>query len=157
MAKQAVVYDYDTWQQLYVKNADQPAAPSSMTKIMTAYVIFQALDTGEISLDDRFRVSTNAYRREGSTMWLRLDTRISVEDLLKGAHRPIWKRCSGYLSGGTIWICCRICGTDECRSEANRYAQYTVCKSVRSSLIEIRHRDCRIYQQRTILRSYLVL
>ncbi len=83
-ADQAVVYDFETWQQLYVKNADQAMAPSSMTKIMTAYVIFQALAAGEIALEDRFRISNRAYRREGSTMWLGLDTRISVDKLLKG-------------------------------------------------------------------------
>ncbi len=83
-ADQAVVYDFETWQQLYAKNADQTMAPSSMTKIMTAYVIFEALSAGEIALEDRFRISSNAYRRPGSTMWLGLDTRISVDDLLRG-------------------------------------------------------------------------
>ena len=83
-AGQAVVYDYETWQILYTKNADQPMAPSSMTKIMTAYVVFDALEKGEVTLGQRLRVSERAYRPEGSRMWLGLDTRVSVDSLLKG-------------------------------------------------------------------------
>ena len=83
-ARQAVVYDFETWQLLYTKNADQPMTPSSMTKIMTAYIIFEAIENNEITLEQRFRITRNAFRREGSTMWLRLDTRVPVDDLLNG-------------------------------------------------------------------------
>ena len=83
-ADQAVVYDYETWQILYTKNADQPMAPSSMTKIMTAYIVFQALAAGEVDLEDRLRVSQRAFNPIGSRMWLGLDTTVSVDRLLNG-------------------------------------------------------------------------
>ena len=83
-ARQAVVYDFETWQLLYTKNADQPMAPSSMTKIMTAYVVFQALADGEVTLDQRLRISERAFDPVGSRMWLGLDTTVSVDQLLNG-------------------------------------------------------------------------
>ena len=83
-AGQAVVYDFETWQLLYTKNADQSMAPSSMTKIMTAYVVFQALEAGEIDLSQRLRITDQAYRHVGSSMYLRLGTTVSVDQLLRG-------------------------------------------------------------------------
>ena len=83
-ADQAVVYDFETWQLLYTKNADQPMSPSSMTKMMTAYVIFDALSAGEITLGQRMRVSERAYNPVGSRMWLGLDTTVAVDRLLNG-------------------------------------------------------------------------
>lgn len=83
-APQAVVYDYELWNVLFEKNADTRMAPSSMTKILTAYLIFEDLANGSLELSQRFRVSSNAYQREGSTMWLGLDTYPTVDQLLNG-------------------------------------------------------------------------
>ncbi len=83
-ADQAVVYDFETWQILYTKNADQPMSPSSMTKMMTAYVIFDALSAGEIDIEQRMRVSDLAFDPIGSRMWLGLNTTVSVDRLLNG-------------------------------------------------------------------------
>ena len=83
-ASQAVVYDFETWQLLYTKNADQRMAPSSMTKIMTAYVVFDALKAGEVRLDQRLRISERAFNPIGSRMWLGLDTTVSIDRLLNG-------------------------------------------------------------------------
>jgi len=83
-AKQAIVVDAETGTVLYEKNARQQMAPSSMTKVMTAYVLFNALRAGQITLDTEFRVSEKARRRGGSTMWLEQGQKVSVEDLLKG-------------------------------------------------------------------------
>lgn len=83
-APQAVVYDYELWNVLFEKNADTRMAPSSMTKILTAYLIFEDLSNGSLELSQRFRVSSNAYQREGSTMWLGLDTYPTVDQLLNG-------------------------------------------------------------------------
>ena len=83
-APQAVVYDYELWNVLFEKNADTRMAPSSMTKILTAYLVFEDLSNGSLELSQRFRVSSNAYQREGSTMWLGLDTYPTVDQLLNG-------------------------------------------------------------------------
>lgn len=83
-AKQAIVVDAETGTVLYEKNARQQMAPSSMTKVMTAYVLFNALRAGQLSLDTKYTVSEKARRRGGSTMWLERGQSVSVEELLIG-------------------------------------------------------------------------
>ena len=83
-AKQAIVLDYDTGAILLEKNADEQMPTSSMSKVMTAYMIFEALKKGDIALDSKFRVSERAWRMEGSKMFVELDKDIKVEDLIRG-------------------------------------------------------------------------
>lgn len=83
-AKQAIVVDAETGTVLYEKNARQQMAPSSMTKTLTAYVIFNALRAQQLTLDTEFTVSEKAWRRRGSTMWLERGQKVSVKDLLIG-------------------------------------------------------------------------
>ena len=83
-AKYAVIMDYETGAVLYEKNADEPTAPASMSKLMTVAVVFEKLKKGELSLDDPFAVSEKAWRMGGSKMWVRVDTSIVLEDLLRG-------------------------------------------------------------------------
>lgn len=83
-AKQAIVVDAETGTVLYEKNARQQMAPSSMTKVMTAYVLFNALRAGQVTLDTEYVVSEKARRRGGSTLWLEQGQRVSVEELLIG-------------------------------------------------------------------------
>ncbi|MGE4658333.1 MAG: D-alanyl-D-alanine carboxypeptidase family protein, partial [Gammaproteobacteria bacterium] len=58
--------------------------PASLTKLMTAYVVFHALDQGQISLEDQVNVSEKAWRTEGSRMFIEVDTRVRLEDLMRG-------------------------------------------------------------------------
>lgn len=83
-AKQAIIRDAETNTILYEKNAYQQMAPSSMTKVMTAYIMFNALRAGQVTLDTKYSVSEKARRRGGSTMWLEQGQRVTVEDLLLG-------------------------------------------------------------------------
>lgn len=83
-AKQAIVVDAETGKVLYEKNARQQMAPSSMTKVMTAYVLFNALRAGQLSMDTIYTVSEKASSRRGSTMWLERRQKVSVQDLLIG-------------------------------------------------------------------------
>ena len=88
-APYAVILDYDSGKILYEKSARDPIAPASMTKIMTAEMIFNALKSGQLSLDTEFTVSEEAWRRGGarsgsSTMFLDLKSQVSVENLIKG-------------------------------------------------------------------------
>ncbi len=66
------------------KDAEVPYEPASMTKIMTAYVAGRLLKDGQISWDDQVPVSKAAYRKTGSTSYLNLNQRVSVNDLMRG-------------------------------------------------------------------------
>lgn len=88
-AKHAILIDFDSGSVLYEKAADVPAPPASMAKIMVAEYIFHLLQRGELSLDQEFAVSENAWRKGGaasggSTMFAALDSRIALRDLLRG-------------------------------------------------------------------------
>jgi serine-type D-Ala-D-Ala carboxypeptidase (penicillin-binding protein 5/6) len=88
-AKQAILMDSGSGKVLYEKNADELMHPASMSKIMTMIMVFERLESGRLSLDDEFTVSENAWRRGGatsggSTMYLELDSRVRLEDLIKG-------------------------------------------------------------------------
>ena len=88
-APNAVIIDHDTGIVLFEKDARQPQPPASMTKIMTAQMVFEALAAGEVQEDTEFVVSEEAWRRGGlasgsSAMALELGSSVSVENLLKG-------------------------------------------------------------------------
>ncbi|MBM5782546.1 MAG: D-alanyl-D-alanine carboxypeptidase [Pelagibacterales bacterium] len=78
------LFDPQTSQVLLSKNADLRIAPSSMTKIMTAYVVFDQIKKGRVSLDKQCFVSKNAWRKSGSSMFLNYGDMVSIDDLLKG-------------------------------------------------------------------------
>ncbi|MFQ5953449.1 MAG: D-alanyl-D-alanine carboxypeptidase family protein [Kiloniellales bacterium] len=83
-AKQAYLLDFDTGVVLFEKNADVAIAPASMTKIMTLHLLFQRLRDGGLSLDDTMLVTDRAWKRGGSRMFVELDARVRVEDLIRG-------------------------------------------------------------------------
>ena len=83
-ARQAVILDTSTGTVLFEKNADERMAPSSMSKIMTAYVVFDALKRGDLKLDDTLPVSERAWRMQGSKTFVPLGERVKIEDLIRG-------------------------------------------------------------------------
>lgn len=83
-APYAVIMDYETGAVLFEKNADTPTHPSSMSKLMTAAIVFERLKSGQLKLSDEFPVSAKAWKMEGSKMWTRVDTKIPLEALLNG-------------------------------------------------------------------------
>lgn len=83
-AKYAILMDYDTQDILFEKEAHTRTAPSSMSKMMTAYIAFEALKDGQVNLDDTYSISEKAWRMEGTRMFIPLNARVSFEDLLKG-------------------------------------------------------------------------
>ena len=83
-ATHAIVIDIETNTVLYEKNPDARMVPSSMTKVMTAYVVFNEVKAGRVDLHDRFPTPNAAYRRGGSSMFLLQNERASVIDLLYG-------------------------------------------------------------------------
>jgi D-alanyl-D-alanine carboxypeptidase (penicillin-binding protein 5/6) len=84
LAKQAILVDYHTGTILLQKNAEQQIYPSSMTKIMTAYLVMEKLKAGVVNLDTLLTVGKNGWRVEGSKMFLDINKQVRVEDLLKG-------------------------------------------------------------------------
>jgi D-alanyl-D-alanine carboxypeptidase (penicillin-binding protein 5/6) len=83
-ARAAILVDLQSDQVLYAKNADEPLPPASMSKLMTAFMVFEQLEAGRLSLDDTFPVSEKAWRKGGSKMFVEVGSRVRVEDLLRG-------------------------------------------------------------------------
>lgn len=83
-APQAILYDMLTETVLFEKDADQIMPPSSMTKMLLIYLLFEKLSKGEISLSDTFTVSEKAWRMGGSKMFVPLGEKVSLSDLLQG-------------------------------------------------------------------------
>ncbi|NND22527.1 MAG: D-alanyl-D-alanine carboxypeptidase, partial [Silicimonas sp.] len=83
-ATAAYLYDVTTDTILVEKNADDPLPPASMSKLMTLYMLFEALRDGRVTLDTTFSVSTKARQMGGSTMFLDETDRPTVESLIKG-------------------------------------------------------------------------
>ncbi|MEM6812237.1 MAG: D-alanyl-D-alanine carboxypeptidase family protein [Pseudomonadota bacterium] len=83
-AKQAYIVDYETGQVLYEKNAQDRMPTSSMSKVMTAYMVFDALQKDKIKEDESFLVSEKAWQKGGSKMFVPVGERVNVMDLLRG-------------------------------------------------------------------------
>jgi D-alanyl-D-alanine carboxypeptidase (penicillin-binding protein 5/6) len=84
VARQALIVDFQTGAILFEKNADERMPPSSMSKVMTAYLVFKALKEGRLSLEDMLPVSERAWRIQGSKMFVTLNSQVKVEDLIRG-------------------------------------------------------------------------
>jgi D-alanyl-D-alanine carboxypeptidase (penicillin-binding protein 5/6) len=84
IAKQAILVDFDTDAVLLEKNADERMPPSSMSKLMTMYMVFDALKQGRLKLDQELPVSERAWRMGGSKMFVQIGNQVKVEDLMRG-------------------------------------------------------------------------
>lgn len=83
-ASSFILMDYHTGKVLAENNADIKLAPASLTKIVTVYVAFREIASGNLKLDDLATVSQNAWQTGGSRMFLEVNTKVSIEDLIKG-------------------------------------------------------------------------
>ncbi len=84
LGKQVILLDMTTGTVLFEKNADELMTPSSMSKIMTIYKLFERLKGGGLSLTDTFSVSEKAWRKQGSKMFVAVKSRVKIEDLIRG-------------------------------------------------------------------------
>jgi len=84
IAETALVMDISTGEILLDKNSNMRTYPSSMTKIMTVLVAFEKIKNGSLSLDQEFLVSKKAWKMGGSKMFIEVDKRVKVFDLLLG-------------------------------------------------------------------------
>jgi len=83
-AKQAILLEAATGDILFAKDPDSSMPTSSMSKMMTMYLVFDALKHGKIKMDDTFTVSERAWKQEGSRMFLKIGDRVKIEDLIRG-------------------------------------------------------------------------
>ena len=83
-AQQFILMDAGTGMVLAEKNADEPMHPASMSKIMTLYVAFEHLADGQLTMEDTFTVSKKAWRMKGSRMFLEVNSKVTVGELLRG-------------------------------------------------------------------------
>lgn len=82
--KAIALQDFDSQEFLIEHNADERLEPASITKLMTAYVVYKALQSKEITLESKFTVSKKARYATGSRMFLEEGSEVSVNNLLKG-------------------------------------------------------------------------
>ncbi len=83
-AKSYVLMDYNTGQILSQKNMHAKRAPASLTKLMTLYIVFSGIDTGQISLNDKVQISKKAWKTGGSRMFINAGSFVPVKDLITG-------------------------------------------------------------------------
>jgi len=83
-ASSYILIDANSGEVLVEHNADQVLPPASLTKMMTSYIVIEELLYGNIKGDDRTRISVKAWKAEGSRMFIREGTYVTIDDLLKG-------------------------------------------------------------------------
>jgi len=116
-AKSYLLMEAHSGQVIAAVNADQRREPASLTKLMTAYVVFHALKDGVIRLDDTATVSERAWRMGGSRMFAKLGSKVSIDDLLQGMIVQ-----SG--NDATVALAERVGGTEDAFVQImNQYAE----------------------------------
>jgi D-alanyl-D-alanine carboxypeptidase (penicillin-binding protein 5/6) len=83
-AKAFIIMDFDSQRVVAEQKSDESVEPASITKLMTAYVVFNELASGNIALTDMVTISEKAWRTPGSRMFVEVGKQVSVEDLLMG-------------------------------------------------------------------------
>ncbi len=83
-AKYAILMDYDSGEILYSKNSEIRTAPSSMTKLLTSYMVFELLQNGNVQLTDKFYISKKAWRMGGARTFLEYGSYVPLETLILG-------------------------------------------------------------------------
>jgi D-alanyl-D-alanine carboxypeptidase (penicillin-binding protein 5/6) len=84
VARWAYIMDFDTGASLLEKQADEEMPPSSMTKLMTMYIVYSRLKEGRLKLEDELPVTEKAWRTQGSKMFVQVGSSVKVEDLIRG-------------------------------------------------------------------------
>ncbi|HVO67486.1 MAG TPA: D-alanyl-D-alanine carboxypeptidase family protein [Syntrophales bacterium] len=83
-AKAVILMDIESGKILYAKNPNKPMQPASLTKILSLYLVYEAVNEGRIHLTDKVKISTDAQLTGGSSMYLVDETEVALEDLIKG-------------------------------------------------------------------------
>ena len=116
-AKSFLLVDFNSGIILAEKNIDKKIEPASITKMMTAYVVYKEIESGRLSLDEEVTVSKKAWQKGGSKMFIEVGKKISVKTLLKGVIIQ-----SG--NDATIALAEHIAGSESTFADyMNQYAQ----------------------------------
>ncbi len=83
-AQSAILMDGLTGQVLFEQNSNVRIPPASFVKVMTLYLVYDAIRAGQLKMDDMVTVSEKAWRMQGSKMFVKVGERVKVEDLMKG-------------------------------------------------------------------------
>ena len=83
-AKNYLVVDFDSGRVLAEKKSDEKIEPASITKLMTAYVVYHELEAGRLAMGDLVRISEKSWRMGGSRMYLEVGSKVTIKQLLKG-------------------------------------------------------------------------
>ena len=143
-AYSAIVIDYDTGETLYEKDADTMRVPASMTKVMTAYIIMEELESGNLTLDTMVPVSANAARISRDSSYptavpLTTGSTISVDTLLKLIMIPSASACcivmAEYIAGSEAAFVERM---NDTASRLGLDAAYQNCHGARVHYISAR-------------------
>jgi serine-type D-Ala-D-Ala carboxypeptidase (penicillin-binding protein 5/6) len=122
-ARAYILMDHFSGRVLAQDHADERAEPASLTKLVTAYVVFTALQEGRLKLTDMVTISEHAWRAEGSRTFLQVGTQVPVDILIKGMIVQ-----SG--NDATIALAERVGGTEAAFAQMmNEYAQRLGMKS----------------------------
>ena len=117
LAKSYILQDFESGLVIAELNSDDLLPPASLTKLMTAYVVLQELRMGNISLIDEVLISEKAWRMVGSRSFIEVDTKVSVEVLLRGMITQ-----SG--NDAAVALAEHIAGSEETFAQMmNQYAQ----------------------------------
>lgn len=109
-ASHAILMDAETGSILLDKNINERMPTSSMSKTLTLYAVFDALQKGTIKLEDEIQVSEKAWRMAGSKMFIRVGSNVKVEDLIRGVAIQ-----SG--NDATVALAEALAGTEEAFAE----------------------------------------
>jgi D-alanyl-D-alanine carboxypeptidase (penicillin-binding protein 5/6) len=82
--RSAIVMETDKGRILYAENPDRPVQPASVTKVLSLYLVYEALSEGMVTLQDKVRISKKAWRTRGSRMFLEPGSEVTLEELIKG-------------------------------------------------------------------------
>jgi len=116
-AKSHILLDFNSGQVLLEGNADVAVEPASLTKLMTAYLVFSEIKGGRLKLTDKVRISEKAWQTGGSRMFVELNSDVSVENLLRGMIIQ-----SG--NDASVALAERVAGSEESfAGMMNQYAQ----------------------------------
>jgi serine-type D-Ala-D-Ala carboxypeptidase (penicillin-binding protein 5/6) len=122
-ARAYILVDHFTGRVLAAQRADDREEPASLTKLMTAYVVFKALSEGRLKLTDEVTVSEHAWRTGGSRSFIQVGSQVPVDILLKGMIVQ-----SG--NDATVALAEKVGGTEEAFAQMmNEYAQRLGMKS----------------------------
>ncbi len=116
-AKYVMIYDHESDEVLFEKNADELMKPASMAKVMTTYIVFDKLKDQSLKMSDTFLVSNKAWQMGGSRSFLELNSNVTIKDLLLGLIVQSGNDAAVVLAEG-------ISGDEEAFArEMNRYAK----------------------------------